>query len=219
MGLLKVKQIGDFSSAVQNLIDNDADQNAGLIDALEASVDSLETLSGGDTSALQASIDSLEALAAAIQSDVDGNESDADSAIAGVQSDVDTNEANADASIDSLETLAAAIQSDVNTNESDADAAIAALGVRATQLEGDSTYRHQYGTFVSATSFTVSGAVEVAADDDCSVFVNGQAIGRINGLEGDLAYGWSSSNGTSFTLTNIGWNLESSDTIYVVGHS
>ena len=62
-------------------------------------------------------------------------------------------------------------------------------------------------------------AVEVAADDDCSVFVNGQAIGRINGLEGDLAYGWSSSNGTSFTLTNIGWNLESSDTIYVVGHS
>ena len=122
------------------------------------------------------------------------------------------------ASIDSLETLAAAIQSDVNTNEADADAAIAALQVRATQLEGDSTYRHQYGTFNSATSFSVANTVEVASDDDCSVYVNGQAIGRINGLEGDLAYGWSSSNGQDFTFTNIGFNLESSDTVYVLAH-
>ena len=40
MGLLKVKQISDFSTAVQTLIDNDVDQSAALIDALEASVDS-----------------------------------------------------------------------------------------------------------------------------------------------------------------------------------
>ena len=200
MGLLKVKQISDFSTAVQTLIDNDVDQSAALIDALEASVDSLEVASGGDTSALNASIDSIEVASGQLQTllqNVDGIH---------------------DNSIDSLETLAAAIQSDVNTNESDADAAIAALAVRATQLEGDSTYRHQYGTFGSATAFSVASAVEVASDDDCSVYVNGQAIGRHNGLEGDLAYGWSSNNGQDFTFTNIGFNLESSDTVYVLAH-
>ena len=64
----------------------------------------------------------------------------------------------------------------------------------------------------------MAGAVEVAADDDCSVYINGQAIGRHNGLEGDLAYGWASSNGTTFTFTNIGYDLENSDTFYVLAH-
>ena len=71
MSRLKVKQISDFSTAVQNLIDNDADQNAGLIDALEASVDSLETATGGDTTAISNSIDSLETLVGADAADAD----------------------------------------------------------------------------------------------------------------------------------------------------
>ena len=76
MGLLKVKQISDFSTAVQTLIDNDVDQSAALIDALEASVDSLEVASGGDTSALNASIDSIEVASGQLQTllqNVDGN--------------------------------------------------------------------------------------------------------------------------------------------------
>jgi gas vesicle protein len=63
MARLKVKQIEDFTSAVQNLIDNDTDQNAGLIDALEASVDSLEGATGAATGDLEASVDSLETVA------------------------------------------------------------------------------------------------------------------------------------------------------------
>jgi hypothetical protein len=61
MARLKVKQISDIQGYVQNLIDTDSDQNAGLIDALEASVDSLEALAGGSITAdLTASVDSLE---------------------------------------------------------------------------------------------------------------------------------------------------------------
>lgn len=63
MARLKVKQISDIGTYVQGLIDNDVDQNAGLIDALEASVDSLEALAGGSITAdLAASVDSLEAI-------------------------------------------------------------------------------------------------------------------------------------------------------------
>jgi hypothetical protein len=70
MARLKVKQISDFTTEVQSLIDNDSDQNALLIsnnkdaiDKLEDSVDSLELIAGGTIVAdLGSSIDSLDAL-------------------------------------------------------------------------------------------------------------------------------------------------------------
>ena len=100
MARLKVKQISDIQTYVQGLIDNDADQNATLIsnnassisavstalvneatstgneiDALEASVDSLELIAGGTVTAdLAASVDSLEDVDTALASDISTNE-------------------------------------------------------------------------------------------------------------------------------------------------
>ena len=138
MARLKVKQISDIQTYVQGLIDNDSDQNATLIsnnassisavstalvneatstgneiDALEASVDSLELIAGGSVTAdLAASVDSLEDVDTGLASDIATNEGNI-TANAGnivkVSQQLDLNDADnlaLTASVDSLELLA-----------------------------------------------------------------------------------------------------------------
>jgi len=206
MARLKVKQISDFSSAVQTLIDNDTDQNAALIDALEASVDSLEGVAGGTVTAdLGASVDSLETLAGNNASAISGN---------------DTDISNLGLSVDSLETLAGtlATQADVDANEADADASIDSIETVITALAGDSEYIHDYSVMASATAFRTNVQVEHASDDDMQVYINGHAIGRVRTVDG-TKYGWEHTSGnTNFDLHNIGYDLEADDVIYVVAH-
>ena len=138
MARLKVKQISDIQTYVQGLIDNDADQNATLIsnnassisavstalvneatstgneiDALEASVDSLELIAGGTVTAdLAASVDSLEDVDTALASDISTNEGNITTNagnIVKVSQALTLNDADNDAltdSVDSLELLA-----------------------------------------------------------------------------------------------------------------
>ena len=74
-------------------------------------------------------------------------------------------------------------------------------------------YVHQIGTFRSATSFAITG-VRFAAKEDLLVFINGHNIHPLVGESGD---GWSTVDGVNFTLTNIGYDLEADDHVYVTG--
>jgi hypothetical protein len=159
MARLKVKQISDIQTYVQGLIDNDSDQNATLIsnnassisavstalvneatstgneiDALEASVDSLELIAGGSVTAdLAASVDSLEDVDTGLASDIATNEGNI-TANAGnivkVSQQLDLNDADnlaLTASVDSLELLAggsiiANLAASVSDNDTRVDA-------------------------------------------------------------------------------------------------
>ena len=149
MARLKTKQISDFTTAVQSLIDNDSDQNAALIDAVEASVDSLETAED----AAIASIDSLETLAGAaavatvVNASIDSLETLAGAAAVAtvVNASIDSLETFEDAaiaSIDSLETLAGAaavktvVDASIDSLETAEDGAIASIDSLET-LAGD----------------------------------------------------------------------------------
>ena len=99
MARLKVKQISDIQSYVQGLIDNDADQNATLIEnnassisavstalvneiastgaevaSLEDSVESLDAVVAAGTGALEDSVDSLEAVDTGLAGAISENE-------------------------------------------------------------------------------------------------------------------------------------------------
>jgi hypothetical protein len=159
MARLKVKQISDIQTYVQGLIDNDSDQNATLIsnnassisavstalvneatstgneiDALEASVDSLELIAGGSVTAdLAASVDSLEDIDAGLASDIatnEGNISTNAGNIVKVSQALSVNDADnvaLTASVDSLELLAggsiiANLAASVSDNDTRVDA-------------------------------------------------------------------------------------------------
>jgi len=59
MARLKVKQISDFSSAVQNLIDNDADQNASIIEQISEDLSSEVVATNGDVTSIDAVLASV----------------------------------------------------------------------------------------------------------------------------------------------------------------
>ena len=74
-------------------------------------------------------------------------------------------------------------------------------------------YVHQMGTFRSASEFRITG-LRFAAKEDLLVFINGHNIHPIIGESGD---GWSTIDGVNFTLTNIGYDIDAEDHIYVTG--
>jgi len=74
-------------------------------------------------------------------------------------------------------------------------------------------YVHQMGTFRSASEFRITG-LRFAAKEDLLVFINGHNIHPIIGESGD---GWSTVDGVNFTLTNIGYDIDAEDHIYVTG--
>ena len=167
---------------------------AGHVSNINASVDEL-----------QASVNSLEAVAGgSVTSDLTDSVSSLETLAEGNDTDIATNASG-------ISTNASAISG----NDSD----ISALQTKVTQLEGDSTYIHDYAAMAGAAQFRCSTAVEHASDDDMQVFINGHAIGRVRSVDG-TKYGWEhNSNNTTFDLHNIGYSLEASDVIYVVSHS
>ena len=64
MARLKVKQISDFSSAVQNLIDNDADQNASIIEQISEDLSSEVIATSVDVNSIDAVLASVGGAAA-----------------------------------------------------------------------------------------------------------------------------------------------------------
>ena len=73
----------------------------------------------------------------------------------------------------------------------------------------------QKASFVSTTEFSVATAVDTD-NNDILVFVNGLQVYKIIGGSGTV--GWSiAANGEDFTVRGLGYNLENSDHIIVVG--
>ena len=223
-------------------LQNQADANDADNVTLTASVDSLELLAGGTIIAnLAQSVADNDTRVDAI---LDGATTDLDQfaeVIAYVNSidtvgDLDLTNALAvvNASIDSLESVDSAISADlsaeilatggeisdlqdsVNALE-DADvvinASIDSLETLAIDAFGAGVRIHQMGTVTGLASFTIPVAVDSSDDADCLVFVNGKGEQML--MSGNTN-GWSSSDGLTFTLTGIGYNIDGEDDVYVV---
>ena len=213
MARLKVKQISDFTSAVDDRISNATADETASINSLElteaaaiASINSIETVDSKQTADIATNASGVSTNASAI-SDLETFEGNTNTAL-GVL----------DASVDSIELVDSKQTVDIGTNATNISrngTDISTLQGKVTQLEGDSTYRKQYATVNSTSQATIASAVEYANDDDISVFVNGHSIGYYTANTG----GWSTTNGTVFTFTDIGYQLEDDDVVYVVAHA
>jgi hypothetical protein len=196
--------IADNDTRVDSILNNanvDLDQFTEVV----AYVNSLDVLQGGDLTdglaALNSSVDSLEVVDAAQNDSIDALQS-ADVVI--------------DASIDSLETVASAAITSIDALES-ADvvinASIDSLETLAIDAFGAGVRIHQMGTVTGVAAFTIPTAVDFSDDADCVVFVNGK------GEQMKMATntnGWTSTNGTAFTLTGIGYDIDAEDDVYVI---
>jgi len=173
MARLKVKQIEGFSAAVQNLIDNDADQNAGLIDALEASVDSLEGATGAATGDLEASVDSLETVAStAIDERGYLNES------------VDSLEDRVSTVEDDLSTLDGNFSGYATATDNSIDSLEVALGDEETaRINADSSLETLINTNSGAISDNDADIAELVASVDSIEVLDGQQNESIDSLE------------------------------------
>ena len=198
MARLKTKQISDFTSAVQSLIDNDADQNAALIDAVEASVDSLETQVGGVASDLSD-----------YEGDTDTSIDSLETQVSGLGSDLSDYEGDTDTSIDSLET---ALSSEISTT----DGEITAINASINSLELYDLVFEQAGTVASGAQFTVANAVKFGNNDDLLVFINGHNIHKNGTIEG-VAEGYQTADGATFDLVSIGYTIDAEDHVTVIG--
>jgi hypothetical protein len=227
--------------AILNGADVDLDQFTEVVDY----VNSMDVLQGGQLTnglaAANASIDSLENVASAAINSIDDLQA-ADVEITRVQtaisSALDTNDADnlaltasvdslenvvggnsgaTDASIDSLENVAsAAIDSidDLQAADVVLNASIDSLEALATDAFGAGVRIHQMGTVTGGATFTIPTAVDYSSDADCVVFVNGKNEQMF--MEALNTNGWVSANGTSFSLTNIGYSIDAEDEVYVI---
>jgi hypothetical protein len=80
------------------------------------------------------------------------------------------------------------------------------------------TYLHKFGTVLNGTSFQLPVVMKFGANDDLSVFINGHNIHPLTGVEGEPTHGYSTADGQTFTLTNIGYTIDAEDEVYVIGH-
>ena len=234
MARLKVKQISDFSSAVDAAISTATLDESLSIGALEAA-DSVQDLSidalGAVDSVQDLSIDALQTETTANTNSLSVILEDANmdlnqfvevvNLVASVDSVNDlalsqfTTAANL--SIDALEAVDSVQDLSINALEavdSIADLSIDSIETAVTALEDDSEYIKQYGSFQDATNFRVATDIGSDTRDDVSVFINGHQIGH---KEGDAGTGWTYSSQT-FTFSGIGYDLEADDVFYVIAH-
>ena len=190
MARLKVKQISDIQGYVQNLIDTDSDQNAGLIDALEASVNSLEALAGGSITAdLSASVDSLET--------VDTNQS---TSIANNASSIATNATGIAQNVKDISDL----QTQADNNDTDNLALTASVNSLEAIDAGLATSITNLATSVGLNDSRVD-AILSNADVDLDQFV--EVVDYVNSLDvlqgGDLTTGLASVNASIDSLEGV----------------
>ena len=80
MARLKVKQISDFTTAVQGLIDNDADQNAAIISAISSEADAVSSALVSEINATNGDVSSIDLKQVSQDSRMTGIETDVASA-------------------------------------------------------------------------------------------------------------------------------------------
>lgn len=203
------------SDAVSTILDG-SDVNLNQFAEVISYVDSLDTADGG---ALTSQIASLEGvvstntssdvvLSTALSAEIAATDSDVTS-IDAVLASVGGATATAAVS-DALSVEIAATNDDFNS-----------IDLRASNIEDDVTanannmlYAHQLATFRSATTFALAQGVKFANTADLLVFINGH---NIHPLQGEGSDGYSTTNGVDFSLTNIGYDIDANDHIYVTG--
>jgi hypothetical protein len=119
------------------------------------------------------------------------------------------------ADVSLLDAISTAVSNDaVHATDISANASgISSLTVRVNTLEALDVVQ-SVGTAVNKTTFTIPNAVAVG-DGNIVVFINGLQIHEVFG-EGDLVEGYTT-NGTTFTLVNLGYNIDETDHIIVLG--
>ena len=162
------------------------------------SIHSLESVDASIIKAIDDSVGSLEAVDGTLGDSVDSLES----AVSAVASDLSDYEGDTNDSIHSLESVDATLAASVDSLETLADEAFGSAG-----------RIHQMGVFGSATAFSIPTAVDVSADADCVVFVNGK---NEQMKMASNTNGWSSADGQNFTFAGIGYDLDAEDEVYVI---
>ena len=230
-----VKAVSDAVVAILDGSTTDLDQFKEVI----SYVDSLDTADGGALTSQIASLETVVStntssdvvLSTALSTEVSATNSDVLSiedvlatmgtsetitAISnGLSTEISTTNSEIiaiDNSIDALEAQMLSVATDAELSD-----AVAVEKLRAETVEGAlaqaDEYVHQMGAFRSKTEFAIAG-VRFAAKEDLLVFINGHNIHPLVGESGD---GWSTVDGVNFTLTNIGYDIDAEDHIYVTG--
>ena len=127
-----------------------------------------------------------------------------------------------DNSIDALEAqmLSVATDAELGTISTALSSEVSATNSDVTSLENligtADDMAHEFGTFRGVTSFAIANAVQFSGTDDLLVFVNGHNIHPFTGNE-ETGVGYQTPDGLTFNFTNIGYDLEATDTFYVTG--
>ena len=222
--------VSDLTSVTGASIDSLETAVSGLSGGSEASIDSLETYAdaissdlaaeilatNGDVTALGLSVDSLETQVSGVASDLSDYEGDTDTSIdsletqvSGVASDLSDYEGDTDTSIDSLET---ALTSEISTT----DGEITAINASINSLELYDSVFEQGAVVAASTQFTLNTAVKFGANDDLLVFINGHNIHKDGTFEGQ-AEGYTTADGATFDLVSIGYDIDATDHVTVIG--
>ena len=119
MARLKVKQISDFTTAVQGLIDNDADQNAAIISAISTEADAVSSALVSEIAATNGDVTSIDSVLATLgtASDLDAVSNALVAEIAATNGDV----SSIDLKQGSQDTRMTGIESDVASAADNAD--------------------------------------------------------------------------------------------------
>ena len=242
MSRLKVKQISDFTTAVQTLIDNDVDQGASSIannassigtnvtnisnnaSSIAANASAITGLGDGGASlniVQDASIDALQVLATAAASLNVVQDASIDA--------LQVNHSNQQQQIDALQDSTVLQDDSIDALQAAdvvIDASIDSLEILAAAAMNGSTYIKQGGLVSAADTFRILQAVKITSSDDLLVFVNGLEIhpvgikinsgGEMGGAQAATSEGYTVT-GTTFTVANLGYDLEGDDHVHVVG--
>jgi len=243
MARLKVKQISDFDSKVNSLITAGTTDEAASIDSLESLASSnfatvsdalsteidatstdVKTLSDALSVEILATSGDVKVLSDALSTEIAATNDDVTSidlvvgtmgtgsALTAVSDALSVEISSTNSDVVRIDDLLASVATDTELSD-----AVSVEKLRAETAEGAlaqaDEYVHQIGTFRSATSFAITG-VRFAAKEDLLVFINGH---NIHPVVGENGMGWSTVDGVNFTLTNIGYDLEADDHVYVTG--
>ena len=235
LGAMDGGDVDNFAEVVSliNQVDQTNDSAfAAYALATDASIDSLEkvdqglqtqiTSNDGDISNLQASVDLLNTGVAELDNSVNSLET--------AVSVEETRNDNQDASIDSLETLAGGtvireIELSIDALEASVDSlenVDAALAIAISALQATDRIEHQEGLVLNKFDFTLGTPVRFGATDSIHIHVNGHTIKPFTESQKEQgrnyeAHGWSTIDGQTFTFTNIGYEIDNTDVIYVQG--
>jgi hypothetical protein len=157
MARLKVKQISDFDSKVQALIDGDNDQNATIIGAISTEADAVSSALAAEILATNGDVTTLTALAGSISSDLAAE-------ILATNGDVNTLTALAGSISGDVDTVEANLAAEILATNGDVNTLTALAGTISTELVDEiDSVDTRFGTIATGSSLA---ALETRVSND-----------------------------------------------------